>query len=122
MSEALLKQILQEVTGLKSDINELKTDMQSVKVDIAGLKADVSGLKEDVASIKQEQIKMNERISRLETRQLAIYEQTGNLTTYHTETLARIDRLQTDVEFTYHKTAQHDLQLNRLEHFVPPNH
>lgn len=88
MSEALLKQILQEITGLR----------------------------EDVANITQEQIKLNDQL-------LSIKGQPGNeVMDYIKKMNRRIDTLQIDLEFTYQKAAQHDLQINRLEHSLPKNH
>lgn len=77
---------------------------------------------EELQAIKQEQQVTNERLTNIETKQQVIFEQTGKLSEYHTETISRIDRLQTDVEFTYQKTALHDLKLNRIENDSSQKH
>ena len=69
---------------------------------------------EELQAIKQEQRVTNERLTNIETKQHVIFEQTGKLSEFHTETISRLDRLQTDVEFTYQKTALHDLKINRI--------
>lgn len=133
MSEALLKQILNEVTGIKSDVAEMKSDLAGVKNevteiknDLAGVKTEVAGMKNDVVSmkseitnIKEELQETNKRLTRIEKKQNGIFEQTGKLSEYHDQTNARFDQLQTDIEFTYQKTAIHDLKFNRIENLPP---
>lgn len=79
-------------------------------------------ISEELQAIKQEQRVTNERLTNIETKQHFIFEQTGKLAEYHTETISRIDRLQTDVEFTYQKTALHDLKINRIENDSSQKH
>lgn len=69
----------------------------------------------ELKDVKHEQQITNERLTNIEEKQQMIYEQTGKITEYHTETTSRIDRLQTDIEFTYQKTALHDLKIHRIE-------
>ena len=87
VSEKLLQQILEELKGVKTELKDIKCEQQLT----------------------------NERLTNIEVKQQVIFEQTGNLTEYHNETISRIDRLQTDIEFTYQKTALHDLKINRME-------
>lgn len=128
LSDILLQKILSEIIGLrddmdgmKSDINDMKTDMDSMKSDINNLKSEMNDVKTDVTSMKTEQKTTNERLLSIEKKQNLIYSQTRNLTTYHTEIIAQIEQLHTDMEFTYQKTALHDLQLNRLQNISSQN-
>lgn len=94
MSEKILQQILEELKGVKTELTDVRTELKDVKC---------------------EQQLTNDRLTNIEVKQQVIFEQTGNLTEYHHETISRIDRLQTDIEFTYQKTALHDLKINRME-------
>lgn len=112
MSEALLKQILNEITGIKSDMAEMKAD-------ITDMKAEINDMKSDITGIKTELQETNIRLTRIEKKQDGIFEQTGKLSEYHAETNVRFDQLQSDIEFTYQKTAIHDLKFNRIENLPP---
>ena len=68
----------------------------------------------ELKDIKHEQQITNNRLTNIEVKQQVIFEQTGK-PEYHTEAINRIDLLQTDIEFTYQKTALHDLKINRIE-------
>lgn len=111
LSEAILQKILSEITGLKDG-------MGSVTSEVSGLKNEMSSVKSEVNSLK---VETNKRLDAIEKKQQLIYNQTGNLTAYHTETMTEIRQLQKDVELTYQKTALHDLQINRLENTPPQN-
>lgn len=65
--------------------------------------------------IKHEQQVTNERLTNIEVKQQVIFEQTGKLSEYHTETISHLNNLRSDIEFTYQKTALHDLKINRIE-------
>lgn len=84
VSEQMLQLILHEIKGIKTDITELKQD--------------VSELKQDISAIKSEQQITNDRLTRIESKQGLIYNQTGKLSEYHTETIARFDQLATKKE------------------------
>lgn len=58
MSEVLLKQILSEVQGLKTDVQGLKTKQQEIKADLQGLKTEQQEIK----------AQMNGRFDTLETK------------------------------------------------------
>lgn len=81
--EQVLKLILSKLDTLEQGQNELKAD-------VSVLKADVSGLKNDMDDLKS-------IVKRIEARQEIIYNQTANLTEYHTETINKLDTLQESV-------------------------
>lgn len=101
MSEKLLLQILNEMQGVKSEIK--------------GMKSEIHGINTEIKGMKQEMGEMNDRLTSIETLQHSIFQQTGNLTEYHTETIKHLTQMQSDIEFTYKKTAIHDLKFNRIE-------
>ena len=59
--EEILKQILSELSDIKTDIKGLKDDVSSLKADVSSLKTDVSILKTDVIELKI-QVKENTEI------------------------------------------------------------
>ena len=63
--------------------------------------------------VKKEQQLTNKRLSSIESKQDIDYQQTGSLS--ETQTLSLLEQLQSDVEFTYQKTAMNDLKINRIE-------
>lgn len=94
MSEVLLQQILNEMKGIKNEVVDLKNE---------------------VTGIKDEQKLTNERLTSIESKQEIIYKQTGTLTETQSKSLSLLEHLQSDVEFTYKKTAMNDLKINRIE-------
>lgn len=77
MSEQMLQLILHEIKGIKTYITELK---------------------QDVSAIKFEQQITNDRLTKIQSKQGLIYNQTGKLSEYHTETIACFDQLATKKE------------------------
>ena len=65
--------------------------------------------------MKKEQQLTNTRLSALESKQDAIYTHTSFLTEMQSKNLSLLEQLQSDVEFTYQKTAMNDLKINRIE-------
>jgi regulator of replication initiation timing len=81
----LLELVLNKVTNMEAE-------QQSVKKDISLIK-ETMATKEEVTEIKLEQQKTNERLTSIESKQQIIYEQTGKLTEYHTETMSQFEQL-----------------------------
>ncbi|PID24216.1 hypothetical protein CSV60_11050 [Sporosarcina sp. P7] len=115
MSDVLLQQILSEMKGIKTDISGIKSDVSTLKSDVSALKLHVEVLNTDMSEVKKEQQLTNKRLSSIETKQDTIYINYVSLTEIQSKTLSLLEQLQTDVEFTYQKTAMNDLKINRIE-------
>lgn len=96
MNEQLLKQISDELKGVKEEI---------------------AGIKTDVFEIKLEQQKTNERLTSIESKQQIIYEQTGKLTEYHSETMSHLEQLATkdDLDSFDKKISQHEREIFKIK-------
>lgn len=77
-------------------------------------------VKKEVSNVKQEQKKTNERLTNIESKQNIIYEQTGKLTEYHTETMAGFQNLATkaDLEYFDKKITEHDREIFKIKNQV----
>jgi hypothetical protein len=60
-----LKNLQDDMTGVKADINGLKADMTGVKADIKGLKADMTGVKADINGLKADMTGVKDNLSNL---------------------------------------------------------
>lgn len=71
----------------------------------------------ELKEIKHEQQKTNERLDSIDSKQHIIYEQTGKLSEYHTETLSRLDNLATkdDLEYFDKKITEHDREIFKMK-------
>lgn len=57
--------ILQEIKNVKDDVSGLKSDMVEVKADIVSLKSDVSELKSDMVEVKADISGLKENVAEL---------------------------------------------------------
>lgn len=74
--------------------DDLKGMLETViKESLQPIEKELQDLKQEIADIKIEQQKTNERLTSLESKQHIIYEQTGKLMEYHTETMVRLYQL-----------------------------
>jgi chromosome segregation ATPase len=103
-----LARLTQEMTGVKTDINDLKSDVND-------LKSDVSSLKSDVKDLKESQQRMESQMDRLETKVDLVQTQTAELTEFKTDTTEKLDRLIVDVEFIKHKEHLNEEELFKLK-------
>jgi archaellum component FlaC len=110
-----LARLTQEMTGVKTDINDLKSDINDLKSDVSDLKSDVSSLKSDVKDLKESQQRMESRMDRLETKVDLIQTQTTELTEFKTGTTNKLNRLIGDVEFIKHKEHLNEEELFKLK-------
>lgn len=110
MDHSILNQILVEVKGVK-------TEVASLKADVNGLKAGMNSLKGEVKELKTEQEKTNDRLSSIESKQNLIYEQTGTLSDFRTETLSRLDKLVSKGDLAYYdkKISEHDREIFNIK-------
>lgn len=72
---------------------------------------------DEIKEVKLEQQKTNERLTNIESKQNIIYEQTGKLTEYHTETMAGFKDLATkdDLEYFDKKITEHDREIFKMK-------
>jgi chromosome segregation ATPase len=110
-----LARLTQEMTGVKTDINDLKSDVNSLKSDVNSLKSDVNSLKSDVKDLKESQQRMESRMDRLESKVDLIQTQTAELTELKTDTTGKLDQLIGDIEFIKHKEHLNEEELFKLK-------
>ncbi len=74
-------------------------------------------MKHELNEIKREQQNTNERLDRIDSKQYIIYEQTGKLSEYHTETLSQLDNLaaKDDLEYFDKKITEHDRKIYKMK-------
>ncbi|WP_042472495.1 hypothetical protein, partial [Bacillus ndiopicus] len=84
---------------------------------MSGMKTEMHGMKVDIQELKIEQKKTNERLDGIEAKQHIVYEQTGKLTEYYTEIMARFDQLATkeDLDYFDQKIAKHEREIFKLK-------
>ena len=61
------RNMVDDVTGLKSDMAVVKTDMAVVKTDIAGLKTDMAVVKTDIAGLKTDMAVVKTELAAIRT-------------------------------------------------------
>jgi chromosome segregation ATPase len=89
-----LARLTQEMTGVKTDINDLKSD---------------------VKDLKESQQRMESRMDRLESKVDLIQTQTAELTELKTDTTGKLDQLIGDIEFIKHKEHLNEEELFKLK-------
>ncbi|MGD6967392.1 hypothetical protein ACQCVP_13255 [Rossellomorea vietnamensis] len=77
--ENILKQILSELRGIKTDVGDLKADVGSLKTDVGDLKADVGDLKTDVGGLKTDVGDLKTDVLELKTGQARLENGLKNL-------------------------------------------
>lgn len=89
--------------------------MSEQKLDL--ILKELQAVKTEVSNIKKEQQITNERLTNIESKQNIIYEQTGKLTEYHTETMAGFEALATkeDLEYFDKKITEHDREIFKMK-------
>ena len=87
-----LKDMLQSV--LSESLTPIQTELQ-------GLKNDVANIKNGIAEIKHEQQKFTKQLEGIDAKQQIIYEHTGKLTEYHTETMKSFEQLTSKENLSY---------------------
>lgn len=76
MSDQILQQILVELQGMRSNLNEVKVDVSGLKTDLSEVKADVSGLKADVSGLKSELSEVKADLAEVKADIISIKEDT----------------------------------------------
>ena len=89
--------------------------MSEEKLDLILTK--LASMASDLKSVKKEQQYTNERLTLIESKQNIIYEQTGKLTEYHTETMSGFDQLATKEDLSYFdkKITEHDREIFKIK-------
>ncbi|MCG8541726.1 MAG: hypothetical protein MJA82_17580 [Clostridia bacterium] len=143
--EKILKQILEELTTVKSDISEiktevkeirvdvdvLKTEVKEIRVDVDILKTEVKGIRSDVDVLKTEvkeiridvdilkddavQLKVGQK--RIEEKLNSTHDQVIKNTEKIQETNTKLDTMSNDIDYIAHKES-----LNEKELFIIRNH
>ena len=112
MSE--LKEILDRLTEMGTDIKDIKTDVAELKTDVAELKTDVAELKTDVAELKTRMGNLESSVEQIKTRQDVIFEQTAGLLEFRTETKAILKDVQDSQQTISHILGEHEVNIRGL--------
>lgn len=117
-----LARLTQEMTGVKTDINDLKSDVSSLKSDVSSLKSDVKDLKESQQRMESRMDRLESKVDniesqmdRLETKVDLVQTQTAELTEFKTDTTEKLNRLIGDVDFIKHKEHLNEEELFKLK-------
>lgn len=129
--EKILKQILEELTTVKSDISEIKTEVKEIRVDVDILKTEVKGIRSDVDVLKTEvkeirtdvdilkddavQLKVGQK--RIEEKLNSTHDQVIRNTEKIQEANTKLDTMSNDIDYIAHKES-----LNEKELFIIRNH
>lgn len=121
-NNGLLQLILDELKGLRGDVNVLKEDVSVLKEDVTGLKEDVAvlkedvaGLKEDVSTLKVDVFNLKEGQKRIERKLDAVYEQTAELTEFRTETRQQLGEIKDTLKFLLYKSSETEKEIHLLK-------
>ena len=102
--EKTLKQILNEIKGLKEDVSELK--------------GDVTGLKQDVSGLKDGQERIESKVDHLSSELRSNFKYTNEKLDEHRKVFGVISNemkdVKIDVEYLSSKTGKHDMELNNI--------
>ncbi len=101
--EKILKQILEELTTVKSDISEIKTEVKEIRTDV-----DI--LKDDAVQLKVGQKRIEEKLN-------STHDQVIRNTEKIQETNTKLDTMSNDIDYIAHKES-----LNEKELFIIRNH
>ncbi|MUV37120.1 hypothetical protein JNUCC1_00926 [Lentibacillus sp. JNUCC-1] len=79
--------------------------------------AGIQDLKKEMVEVKTEQKETSRRLTSMEGKLQIIYEQTGKLTEYHTETIENFEHLATKEDLTYFdkKITEHDREIFKIK-------
>ena len=101
MNEQLLKQILEELQGVKGEV--------------AGIKGEVAETNQRLTNVESNLQILKETTSRIESKQQVIYEQTGHLSEYHTELKNGLEDIKDRLHFNTHKLTETELEIFKLK-------
>ena len=88
-----IKNVKDDVSGLKSDMVEVKADIVSLKSDVAELKSDMVEVKADVAELKSDMVEVKADISGLKENVAELYNKTDILRMRQDITNRKLDDL-----------------------------
>ena len=137
MDNEILKEILNEVktmktdlAELKTDVSELKTDVVEIKTDVAELKTDVSELKTDVAELKTDVSELKTDVAVLKTDVIvlkdtqqgiikkldAVYDETANLMEFRIDTTGKLKDITEKMNIMEDVTKQNLYDIAKLKY------
>ena len=112
MSE--MKEILYRLTEMGQDIKDIKTDVGELKTDVGELKTDVADIKTDVSELKTRMGNLESSVEQIKTRQEVIFERTGGLLEFRTETKAILLDIQESQLATSDILGEHEISIRGL--------
>ncbi|WP_110954042.1 hypothetical protein [Anaerosinus massiliensis] len=125
--EAILKQILTEVSSLSSKFDHLESDVKDIKSDVGTLKSDVGTLKSDVGTLKSNVSTLTSRVDDLGDRLLNVEQSQLRMENTMTTNFAALydaremhqefnERIESKVDVISSKMDTLALQVNYHEH------
>lgn len=136
MTEQLLKEILNEVKGIKTEISGIKSEISGMKSEISDIKTDISGMKSEMSSMRSEMTNMKLEITimnstlvehtqliraiidrqeetdaKLENLTMDVHKMHGDITFIKQELV----EIKDEVRFTYQKTSKNELDIYKLK-------
>lgn len=119
MSEQLLKQILNELTDVKSEIKDVKNHLTNVKNDLTNVKNDLTNVKNDLTNVKT-QLDENTQITKaILHRQDEIDAKLDRLSMdlheFQGEVKSEMEDLKDHLKFNTQKITENELEIFKLK-------
>ncbi|WP_243292662.1 hypothetical protein [Bacillus sp. FJAT-47783] len=122
MSEQLLQQILKEVINVNKRVDSLERELKEMRSELNDVKGELNNVKCEVNNVKIEIISFKTEFNDFHKEtgvQLKILQdgQKGllnEITERFNETNEKMDNIELDLMYTYHKVSENALKLNRL--------
>ena len=117
MSEVLLQQILSELKDVKSGQSKMEERFDKIDQKFVAIDKRFDKMQGQMDGMQTQMDGMHGQLNRIESKQDAIYEQTGQLTVFRHETLTKFDEVvkKEDMHYFEFKLMEHDRDLFNLK-------
>jgi predicted nucleic acid-binding Zn-ribbon protein len=126
VQEKLLKQLLHEFKGMKSQITGINSEITGMKSEITGMKSEITGMKSEITGMKSEITGIKSTMATkedIESIHVKLDKLSENVQIQHVENinsdnllLNEIRTLNEGVIFINRKVADTELEINLLKH------
>lgn len=118
--EILLEQMMSELKDIRKDMvtkNDIKNMATKDDIKDTATKKDLNIVQKEIMN---ELDKTNKHLQSIDSKQHIIYEQTGKLSEFHTETLSILEQLATkeDLEYFDKKITEHDRNIFKIKNNI----
>ncbi|WP_407055035.1 hypothetical protein [Paenibacillus dendritiformis] len=122
MSEQLLHTIVQELQGLNGRIDKMDKRFDQVEQRLDKMDQRFDQVEQRLSKVEQRLDKMDSRLEAIEIESKQVNTSRSQMELSHPSDIHsmlhiishKIDSLTKDIEYTYHRTAQNELEINRL--------